>query len=52
MQTSRYYLKHTAELFVYAAVYRDMAYVRAETTRLAQQLAAKAPRTGGEAEQP
>ena len=32
--------------------YRDMAYVRTETTRLAQQLAAKAPRTGGEAEQP
>ena len=31
---------------------RDMAYVRAETTRLAEQLAAKTPRTGGEAEQP
>ena len=32
--------------------YRDMAYVRAETTRLAEQLAAKTPRTRGEAEQP
>ena len=34
------------------AVYRGMAYVRAETTRLAEQIAAKTPHTGGEAERP
>ena len=40
------------ELTEWTDDYRDLAYVRTETTRLAEQLAAKTPRTVGEAEQP